>query len=78
MQAILERQKQLGGDDQEPYILARTATSCMQYNAAVDIGCRGGGNKCKRGARFKRAMGMLSGDDMEGAPEEGVLALPWD
>ena len=75
MQAIFERQKQRGGDGEGPYILARTVRSCMQYSAAVDIGCRGGGNESQRAACFRRATRMVSGDGMETAPKEVVLAL---
>ena len=59
-----------------PYIFARTVRSCTQYNAAVGIGCnRRGGNQCKRGPCFKRAMGMFSGDRMDDVPKEVVLAF---
>ena len=75
MQAIFEHQKR-GGDDEVAYILARNARSRMQLNAAVDMGCRGGGNQCKRGPCFKSAIEMFSGDGMEGVPKGVVLTLP--
>ena len=72
---VLERQKQRGGSDDVPYILARTVRSCLQYNASIALGCRGTGNQCPRGPCFKRAMDMFAGEGMEGIPKEVVLAL---
>ena len=46
-----------------------------EHDAAIDIGCRGGGNRCVRGPCFKRAMDMFASEGMEGCPKEIVLAL---
>ena len=62
------------GDD-VPYVLAWTIRSNIQYNAAIALKAKGGGNQCRRGTCMKRAMSMFCGKNGEGTRREVVLAL---
>ena len=75
VQAVLERQKERGGDGNVPFALAGTLWCCLQWNSAARIGCKETGNKCKRGPCFKREMGMFSVNHMDVVPQEVVLSL---
>ena len=78
LQAIFKRQKeqgQKGRPDDVPYVLARSVRSNLQYQAAAEIGARGGGNMAVRGKCMERAMQMFCGKKQEGIPRAVVEAL---
>lgn len=74
MQQILARQEEMEGDN-VGYLLARTVRSCVQFNAAKDLGCKGQGNQCLRGPCMAAAMAMFDGKKMEGISKVVVDAL---
>lgn len=73
-QQIFDRQQAMG-DDGVRYVLARTMRSCIQYNAAKELGATGQGNQCKRGDCMAAAMSMFCGKKMEGLPRDVVKAM---
>ena len=73
MQQILERQQAMGED--VGYVISRTVRSCIQYNAAAELGAAGSGNQCQRAACMAAAMAMFCGKGGEGIPKAVVWAL---
>lgn len=67
LQQILERQQAIGKD--VGYALARTIRSCIQYNAAAELGATGAGNQCGREACMAAAVSLFSGTGTDGVPQ---------